>query len=330
MFGFLVITCLISAIFIAAILHILWLILFILSKIFSFHISYGPFGWTALGLVVICWLIIAYGYFIGRWKLTTNVIDYQNENIPAAFDGYKIVHISDLHLSTFDDNPQKLTQIVDQINHLKPDLVCFTGDLVTTGVDEAQPYTLPLQNIKASDGVVSVLGNHDFLIYARQFKNKSERENALLALCDYEQNTLGWYLLRNENRVIRHGSDQITIIGVDNINNSKQGFHTINRGNLAKAMEGTDGFRILLSHDPSHWSAEVVPQTDIHLTLSGHTHAAQVRLFGWSPVQWMFKQVYGLHQQDGQTIYINIGLGCTILPFRIGANPEITLIKLKR
>lgn len=329
MFGFMAITCLILAIFIAAIPHILWLILFLIGKIFSFHLPYAPFGWTALGLVIFCWLIITYGYVVGRWKLETNVIDYQNEAIPTAFDGYKIVHISDLHLSTFDDNPQKLTQIVDQINQLKPDLVCFTGDLVTTGVGEAQPYTLPLQNIKANDGVVSVLGNHDFLIYARQFKNKSERENAVWALCDFEQNTLGWHLLRNESTVITRENAQITVIGVDNINNSRQGFSTINSGDLPKAMEGTNGFRILLSHDPSHWSAEVVPQTDIPLTLSGHTHAAQIRLFGWSPAQWMFKHVDGLHQQDGQTIYINIGLGCT-LPVRIGANPEITLIRLRK
>lgn len=329
MFTMTLIMALVLALILALIPHIAWFFIFIISKTGGFHVSYTPFGLTALVLVLVCWFILVYGIFIGRWKLTVNTIDYRHSDIPAAFDGYKIVHISDLHLSTFNDNPKKLNQFVDKINSLDPDLVCFTGDLVTIGVEEARPHILPLQNIKATDGVVSVLGNHDFMIYARQFNDKSEQEKEVLALSEFERKTLGWKLLRNESTVITRGNDSITIIGVDNINNSKQGFQTINNGNLQKAMANTTGFRILLSHDPSHWSAEVVPQTDIPLTLSGHTHAAQLRIFGWSPAQWMFKYVYGLHCQDSQTLYINVGLGCT-LPIRIGANPEITLIRLKK
>ena len=324
---------LIMALFLALILalipHIVWFFIFIISKIGGFHVSYTPFGWTALVLVLVCWLILAYGVFIGRWKLTVNTIDYQHSDIPAAFDGYKIVHISDLHLSTFNDNPKKLHQFVDKINSLEPDLVCFTGDLVTIGVAEAEPYLNDLRRIQARDGVVSVLGNHDFLLYARRFQDKTQQDAALDSLVRFQRDLLGWKLLRNENCIIQRGSDSITVIGVDNVNNSKQGFRTINSGDLSKAAANTDGFRILLSHDPSHWSAEVVPNTDIQLTLSGHTHAAQFRIFGWSPAQWMFQHVDGLHEKEGQTLYINIGLGCTV-PFRIGANPEITLIRLKK
>ncbi len=320
---------LILAFILAIIPHIVWLFIFIISKICGFHLPYTPFGWTALVLVLVCWLILAYGVFIGRWKLTVNTIDYQHPDIPAAFDRYKIVHISDLHLSTFDDNPQKLNQFVDKINSLEPDLVCFTGDLVTIGVTEAEPYLDNLRRIQAKDGVVSVLGNHDFLLYARRFQDKAQQDAALDSLVHYQRDLLGWKLLRNENCIIQCGSDSITVIGVDNVNNSKQGFRTINSGDLNKAATNTKGFRILLSHDPSHWSAEVVPNTDIQLTLSGHTHAAQFRIFGWSPASWMFQHVDGLHKKEGQTLYINIGLGCTV-PFRIGANPEITLIKLKK
>ena len=120
----------------------------------------------------------------------------------------------------------------------------------------------------------------------------------------------------------------MTILGVDNKSCTNQGFRSINTGDLAAAMEGTDGFRILLSHDPTHWAAEVVPQTDIPLTLSGHTHAAQIKLFGFTPASWAFEHTHGLYEQNGQTLYINIGLGCTA-PFRLGASPEITVITLR-
>lgn len=115
---------------------------------------------------------------------------------------------------------------------------------------------------------------------------------------------------------------------MDNANFSNQGFRTIHKGDLNKAMEGTDGFRVLLSHDPSHWSAEVIPNTDIPLTLSGHTHSAQIRLFGWTPAKWSFKETAGRYDRDGQTLYVNVGLGCTV-PIRLGVNPEVTVITLK-
>jgi predicted MPP superfamily phosphohydrolase len=120
----------------------------------------------------------------------------------------------------------------------------------------------------------------------------------------------------------------MTIPGVDNKSCTNQGFRSTNTGDLDAAMQGTDGFRILLSHDPTHWATEVVPQTDIPLTLSGHTHAAQIKLFGYIPASWTFKHTHGMYVQDGQTLYINIGLGCTA-PFRLGASPEITVITLR-
>ncbi len=313
----------------AVVPHIVWLLVLITGKICGFNVPYAPFGWSALGLAILCVLLITYGTFIGRWKYAVTCFDYSNPDVPEAFDGYRIVHISDLHLSTFNDDKQKLTELIDTINALNPDLICFTGDMVTIGKIEAEPYTADLQRLTAKDGVISVLGNHDFMLYSMGRVKRSEQEidAEVENITRYQNDTLGWTLLRNANKTIKRGDDSITIIGVDNINSSNQGFKTISRGDLPKAMADTDGFRILLTHDPSHWRAEVVPNTDIPLTLSGHTHAAQIRIFGWTPSSWMFRETDGPYTEDNQTLYVNIGLGCTV-PFRIGANPEVTVITL--
>lgn len=322
-----ILASLVLGLVLAVIPHVLWVITWICSKCFHFSVSYAPFGISALVLVVLLWLILAYGFFIGRFRLDVNHIEYANKDIPQSFDGYKIVHISDLHLSTFDDRPSELQKFVDSINAQNPDLICFTGDLVTIGVSEAEPYTSILRGLRATDGVVSVLGNHDFLIYARNFNSVTERENAVIQLAEYEKNELNWNLLRNENYVVQRGDDKITIVGVDNQCSSNQGFRTISRGDLPRAVQGTDGFRILLTHDPSHWRGEVLPKTDIPLTLSGHTHAAQIKLFGKTPASLSFIETDGLYTEGDQSLYINVGLGCT-LPVRIGANAEITVITL--
>ena len=324
-------TAVVLVLILAALPHIIWLLLYVIGKICGFKVPYAPFGWSAIGLSVLCVILLTYGTYIGRWKYAVTRFEYSNPDVPEAFDGYRIVHISDLHLSTFDDNKRKLTELIDTINALKPDLICFTGDMVTIGKIEAQPYTNDLQRLTAKDGVISVLGNHDFMIYTlgRSEKPNADTDAEVEKLTVYERDTLGWNLLRNAHQIIHRGNDSITIIGVDNINSSNQGFKTISRGDLPKAMADTDGFRILLSHDPSHWRAEVVPNTDIPLTLSGHTHAAQVRILGWTPSSWMFSETDGPYTDGNQTLYVNIGLGCTV-PFRIGANPEITVITLNK
>lgn len=315
-------------IFLAAIPNIIWLISLIISKFCNLHISYSPFGWTALSLMLLCWSLLAYGYLFGRWNTEVIEIEYSHEDIPETFKGYRIVHISDLHLSTFEGHPDKLLKIVDTINSIEPDLICFTGDLINTTPEEALPFADILKDMKCKDGIVSVLGNHDFMLYSFHGRSASEAEAAVDSLVKIETDILGWNLLRNSNAVISRGEEKITIIGVDNENRSSQGFKSISKGDLTAASAGTDGFRILLTHDPSHWSHEVVPQTDIPLTLSGHTHAAQIRIAGWTPADLVFEQSAGRYDIDGHTLYINIGLGCTA-PFRIGARPEITVITLR-
>ena len=313
----------------AAVPNILWFVAWLVAKCFHYTMPYAPFGWTAFVLVAIAWIVMAYGFFFGRFKLDINKIEYAHKDVPENFDGYKIVHISDLHLSTFDDSPKQLQRFVDSINVQNPDIICFTGDLVSLGVEEAEPYLDILKQLKAGDGVVSILGNHDFIIYRHRSDSTFNRTNAVERLDSLQRNTLGWHLLRNDNYKVERGEEKITIVGVDNKNCSNQGFRTIDMGDLPKAMQGTDGFRILLTHDPSHWRGEVVGKTDIPLTLCGHTHAAQVKIFGWTPASWTFRDTHGRYDENGQTMYINGGLGCT-LPIRLGVNAEITVITLRK
>ena len=324
---FIIVSAIVFSLLLAAIPNIIFLLAWLGSKIFNYSLPYPPFGWSALALVVLCWMILAYGFIFGRFRLTINNLTYENSLIPKSFDGYRIVHISDLHLSTFDDRPQQLKRFVDSINAQNPDLICFTGDLTTFGVKEAAPHTETLKRLHAKDGIISVLGNHDFAIYAHQLDNKGKLD-AVCQLDTFERQDLGWILLRNGHHILNRGNDSITIIGVDNISSRGQGFETINSGDLQKAMQGTGGFRILLTHDPSHWRGEVLQQTDIPLTLSGHTHAGQIRIFGKNLSDLMFKESAGLYREGTQTLYVNIGLGCT-LPIRLNAPAEITVITLR-
>lgn len=321
--------CLIFSLLLAVLPHVIWLISQLIARCFGRFVRYAPFGWTALGLVILFLLTMGYGYYIGRWWIHEDGFIYENRDIPAAFNGFRIVHISDLHLSTFDSRPEFLSEIVETINAQNPDIVCFTGDIVTVGVSEAQKHTDILRKLKSRYGVFSVLGNHDFMIYGRRF-GENDRAEEVEKLALYQRDTLGWHLLRNDSeRIVADDGSYITILGVDNKSCLKQFFHSTDTGDLSKAMEGTDGFRILLTHDPSHWDAEVVTSTDIPLTLSGHTHAAQVRLFGWTPASWFFKRTDGAYHVGSQTLYINTGIGCTA-PFRLGVRPEITTIELSR
>lgn len=308
--------------------HLVWFFVWGLGKCFHSNLSYGPWKWTTIALVLVSWVVLAYGYFYGRFKLDVNHLVYSHDEVPASFDGYRIVHISDFHLSTFQDSPKQLKRFVDSINAQEPDLICFTGDLVSLGISEAEPCTEILQALKAKDGIASVLGNHDFFIYNRDLKSWGERNILVEQLASYQRDVLGWRLLRNENFAITRGEDTLSVMGVDNQSCKDQGFKTVAFGVLSKAMNETKGFRLLLSHDPSHWRAEVVGKEDIPLTLSGHTHDAQIKILGWSPSSLMFKEHAGLYVIGNQSLYVNVGLGCTF-PIRVGANAEITVIELK-
>lgn len=333
MVGFMLVSVVLIALVVALLTHVIWLVGWAIGKIVHFSLAYAPFGWAALILVLLSWSVMAYGFWIGRVQFSVRNIDYAHPSMPESFEGYKVVHISDLHLSTFNDKPEIVRSIVDSVNAQSPDLICFTGDLISLGVDEALPFADDLRRLKAKDGVVSVLGNHDFVIYSRKYKTPEERMAEVRRLVHFQESDLGWKLLRNEHIFLQRGDERIAVVGVDNHSCKKQGYQTVSLGDLPKAMDGTEGFRFLLSHDPTHWDAEVLPQTDIPLQLSGHTHSAQIRLFGWSPASWVFDETAGLYTKKDESgvrsLYINVGLGST-LPIRIGCDGEITVLTFHR
>lgn len=309
--------------------HIIWLITWVASKIFSFKIRYAPFGWTAFLLMLFAWGIFTYGSLVGRFQSVVNNIEYISEDVPEAFDGFRIAHISDLHTDSFNDNPEALQKVIDKVNAQNPDIILFTGDMSTGIMTYPSIHEKALKSLHSKMGVVSILGNHDFFLYCPQYKNDKERCLAADKLTSYEREVLGWQVLRNNHLILHQGVDSLAIAGVDNINGN-QGFRTIQKGDLKKAMNGLDDiFTILMTHDPSHWRAEVLPKSHAQITLSGHTHASQIRLFGWSFANFAFRECDGRYNQDGRMLYVNTGIGCTA-PFRIGCPSEITIITLKK
>lgn len=315
---------------------VVWLVCVLVARLCSRRIRYAPFGWSAFACSVLFVVTMLYGYWIGRFQIDIVSTTYISKDIPSSFDGYKVIHISDMHLSSFSDNPSALQSVIDSINAQNPDLICFTGDFVSFGIDEAVAFTDILRQLKATDGVVSVLGNHDFALYQHNV-SEEEQVRQIEELVTYQRDTLDWQLLRNEYAVILRSNDTIKVIGVDNASCGGQGFRTIYRADLDYAMQtpideknGVQdaSFAILLSHDPTHWRAEVLPNTDIPLTLSGHTHAGQVRVLGYSISSFLFDESQGWYEEDGQSLYINTGIGCT-LPVRIGVPAEITVITLQ-
>lgn len=307
--------------------QVLWLIGRCVCRIFAYRLPYAPFGYTALAIVLVLWGALAYGYMRGRFLIRTTEVTYESASLPAAFDGYRILHLSDLHADSF-DRPGHLQRIIDAANALNADIILFTGDMTTGRIGGLYPHTEALRSLHARDGVVSTLGNHDFFIYDPALRSDEARCAMADSLTRYEREELGWTVLRNDHLTLRRGEEQMTVAGVDNIN-GQQGFRTIQKGDLRTALQGTEGtFTVLLTHDPSHWRAEVLPQSDVQLTLSGHTHASQVRLFGWSLSRLMFHECDGRYDRDGRMLYVNAGLGCTA-PFRIGCPSELTLITLR-
>ena len=281
------------------------------------HIPTAPFTVIGAGLAGIILVTLLYGCFVELYQYDVRKVEIASPNLPQTFDGYKIVHISDIHSGSWNPNGKQMKRMVELVNSQNADVVCFTGDLVTNNHSEIDPFFDLLQQIRATDGVFSVLGNHDysFLMSSR---------DTLQRLIEKEQN-LGWRLLLNENEKITRGNDSIAIIGVENV--GRPPFPHV--GDLPKASQGTEGmFRILLSHDPTHWREEVIPNTDIPLTLSGHTHAGQLDWPFLSLSRSMYPEYRGLYTEGEQSLYVNAGLGFTFFPIRIAARPEITVIQL--
>jgi predicted MPP superfamily phosphohydrolase len=271
---------------------------------------------------------LLYG-FGNKYRYHIKRIPLAFDNLPVSFKGLKIVQISDIHSGSFTDK-KAVMHGVNMIMNEKPDLILFTGDLVNNTSEEMNDYMDVFSKLNAPMGVYSTLGNHDYGDYTHW--NSREEKVANLERLKHIHSELGWRLLMNEHVALEKGEDKIALIGVENWS-AKASFKKY--GDLKKAYDGSAPypFKILMSHDPSHWDAEVRRSYgDIDLMLSGHTHGMQFGIeipgFKWSPVQYVYKQWAGLYQEGAQKLYVNRGYGFIGYPGRVGILPEITVFEL--
>ena len=285
---------------------------------------------TALVLGGLSLLGFTYG-IKNRYSYRVRKIKLNLASLPQAFKGMKIVQISDIHTGSF-DNHAAVAHGIQRVMDQKPDLILFTGDLVNNHADEVDPkYQEIYARLKAPMGVYSTLGNHDYGDYVHWETKQAKIDN--LERLKGIHASMGWKLMMNEHVVFERGTDKIALIGIENWS-AKANFPKY--GNMAKAYDGLKEknipFKILMSHDPSHWHAQVIPEYgDVDLTLSGHTHGMQFgvdsKWFKWSPVQYMYKEWAGLYTEGRQNLYVNRGFGFLGYPGRLGVMPEITVFE---
>lgn len=266
---------------------------------------------------------VVYGFTKGWKQVVIKRVDITSSEIPALFNGYKLVQLSDFHIGTYISHPEVVENIVHKVNDLQPDAIVFTGDLVNVSPNEVVPFMGILSRLEAKDGIYSILGNHDYCEY-RHYDTPDGQCKSLGALKRIEHD-LNWQLLLNEHRIITRGTDSIALIGVEN--DGQPPFPV--RADLPKALKGVPKgiYQVLLSHDPSHWRRNVLSETDIQLTLSGHTHAMQLKIGNFSPARFSYPEWGGLYVENGRQLHVSTGTGSNI-PFRFGAWPEIDLIVL--
>lgn len=284
---------------------------------------------TGAFLSIVIFLILWWAALINRFAIDVKKVDVEIPGLPEAFDGFTIAQISDFHVGTYDADTSYVAKVVDRVNALKPDLIVFTGDIVNSKSSELDPHVSPLSRLKALYGVISILGNHDYGDYSVWPSPEAKQANRVHL--DSLQKVMNWRLLKNETEIVKRGGDSIAVIGVENIGDHPFPIY----GSLTKAYSTLNDSvtKILLSHNPAHWVDSISDQTDVNipLTLSGHTHAMQIELFGVSPAVFRYKTWGGLYTDESKkhNLYVNIGVGAVGIPARIGATPEITLITLK-
>ena len=294
--------------------------------------SAGRWIWldyTGVVLASLSFLMMWWGAFINRYRLHIKDVDIEITSLPKSFDGYRIAQISDLHVGSFASDTMFVSKLVDSINAQNADIIVFTGDIVNRSTSELEPFLKTLSRLHARHGVYSVLGNHDYGDYNTWPSVQAKKDN-LRQLVQW-QREIGWHVLNNSTRWLRHGNDSIALIGVENVGDPP--FRTY--GDLRKAYPDISDLntKILLTHNPAHWVADLSdnPSANIALTLSGHTHAMQMELFGLSPAALRYPTWGGLYTDSiGRYLYVNIGCGEVGFPARIGATPENTILTLRR
>lgn len=289
------------------------------------------FSQLAITFTVIPAIGFIYGMVRGAYKYRIHNVKVPSPNLPEEFDGFKIIQLSDIHTGSF-LNDNALTKAFDIVMQQKADLILFTGDLVNNISTEVEGYEHLFKKLYAPHGVYSVLGNHDYGDYVTWESNEAKQKN--LELLKDKQKGFGWKLLMNEHVAIEKNGAQIGLLGIENWGGNMR---FPRYGKMQDAHQGTEKypFKILMSHDPSHWDKQVVTEyPDIDLTLSGHTHGMQLGIeipgFKWSPVKYIYKNWAGLYNQGKQFLYVNRGLGFLGYPGRLGIWPEITVIELQK
>ncbi len=288
-------------------------------------------GQIALGIAAIPFLSLLYGMYWGKYNYKVLKYVLYFDDLPTAFDGYRITQISDIHSGSF-DNHEKIKYGVDLINEQESDVVLFTGDLVNNKAIEMDTWKKTFSEISAKDGVFSVLGNHDYGDYVEW-----ESEAARLANIEDLKNVhadMGWDLLLNEHRFLEKNGERIALVGVENW--GAGGFKK--KGDLDLAGKGLtkEDFKVLMSHDPSYWQEKIKSDPNhYHLTLSGHTHGMQFGIeipgwFKWSPVSYRYENWAGIYEEFGRYINVNRGFGYLAYPGRVGIWPEVSVIELRK
>mgnify|MGYP000390988641 CR=1 FL=1 len=285
-------------------------------------------GWLAVPVFIFMW----WGALVERFRIDVERVDIVRPDLPEAFDGFTIAQFSDIHLGTYGSDTTFVKKVVDRINDLRPDMIVFTGDIVNRHTSEMEPFVATLAGLEAPYGVFSILGNHDYGDYYQWDSPSDKVEN--MALLYHLEQLAGLRMLNNNTDFIYSGGDSIALVGVENIGDPPFPVY----GDLDAAYPGDLNdpvFKILLSHNPAHWADDIseAPDKNIALTLSGHTHAMQMRLLGWSPAKFRYRNWGGLYADtdSAHLLYVNIGIGEVGMPARLGdATPEITLFTLKR
>jgi len=285
----------------------------------------------ALGAAAIPFSALLYGMIKGKYNFKVLKYELEFADLPEAFDGFTMTQISDIHSGSF-DNKNKISYAVDLINQQDSDAIFFTGDLVNNVADEMDDWKELFSNLSAKEGVFSVLGNHDYGDYVR-WNSKEEKLKNLDKLKKI-QSEMGWNLLLNENFYIKRKNQKIAIVGVENW--GENGFKQTGDLDAACKNINDSDFKVLLSHDPSHWKSRVKnDDRNFQLTLSGHTHGMQFGIeipgwIKWSPVKYRYENWAGIYEEKGRFINVNRGFGFLGYPGRVGIWPEITVIKLKK
>lgn len=279
-------------------------------------------NYVGLVLVLAELYILFHGTMVGTDRLNVRQVTIKFDDLPKAFDGYRIAQFTDVHLGSMKD--ELMLRAVTAIDDMRPDLIVFTGDIQNMGPDELPRFAQTLKRLKAKDGVMSVLGNHDYSRYVNLPPDEALRNERMTR--DFET-SVGWQLLLNDNRIVRRGSDSIVIAGGEN--DGRPPFPA--KADLKKAMRGihAKSFVVMLQHDPSAWRRHILPLTNAQLTLSGHTHGGQISLFGLRPTELVGKEDDGLYVEGKRKLFVSTGLG-GFVPFRFYMNPEVVEITLKK